>query len=105
MQIIRLVEESPVSIKQKTDFTWFKVVHWGRYYQSTILDDYSRYILAWQLCTGMSTAEVKQTIEAAIGFSGVDDPNVWHLPRLLSDTGRCYVSKASGQYLENKIVL
>ncbi len=39
----------------QTDFTWFKVVHWGWYYLCTILDDYSRYILAWQLCTGMST--------------------------------------------------
>ena len=54
----------------QTDFTWFKVVHWGWYYLSTILDDYSRYILAFQLCTGMSTDEVKETIEAAIGFTG-----------------------------------
>ena len=47
----------------QTDFTWFRIVHWGWYYLSTILDDYSRYILAWQLCTGMSTDEVKETIE------------------------------------------
>ena len=60
----------------QTDFTWFKVVHWGWYYLCTILDDYSRYILAWQLCTGMSTEEVKATIESAIGFSGVRDPRV-----------------------------
>jgi transposase InsO family protein len=51
----------------------------------------------------MSTEEVKQTIEAAIGFTGIDDdPNVWHLLRLLSDNGPCYVSKALGQYLEIK---
>jgi putative transposase len=69
----------------------------------TILDDYSRYILAWQLCIGMSTEEVKQTIEAAIEFSGIDDPPVWQLPRLLLlDNGPCYVSKALGQYLEAK---
>jgi len=86
----------------QTDFTWFKVVHWGWYYLCTILDDYSRYILAWQLCTGMSTEDVKQTIEAAIGFTGINDPNVWHLLRLLSDNGPCYVSKALGQYLETK---
>jgi transposase InsO family protein len=43
----------------QTDFTRFKVVHWGCYYLCTILDDYSRYILAWQLCTGMSTEKVK----------------------------------------------
>ena len=36
----------------QTDFTWFKVVHWGWYYLCSILDDYSRYILAWRLCGG-----------------------------------------------------
>ena len=30
----------------QTDFTQFKVVDWGYYYLCTILDDYSRYILA-----------------------------------------------------------
>jgi len=86
----------------QTDFTWFKVVHWGWYYLCTILDDYSRYILAWQLCTGMSTQEVKATIEAAIGFSGVRDPRVLHRPRLLSDNRPCYVSAALKQYLEQQ---
>jgi putative transposase len=86
----------------QTDFTWFKVVHWGWYYLCTILDDYSRYILAWQLCTGMSTEEVKATIEAAIRFSGVRDPKVLHRPRLLSDNGPCYVSAALKEYLEQQ---
>ena len=86
----------------QTDFTWFKVVHWGWYYLCTILDDYSRYILAWHLCTGMSAEEVKQTIEAAIGFTGIRHPTVWHRPRLLSDNGPCYVSKALSDYLESE---
>ena len=86
----------------QTDFTWFKVVHWGWYYLSTILDDYSRYILAWQLCTGMSTDEVKETIEAAIEFTGFRDPRVLHRPRLLSDNGSCYVSQALKEYLEHE---
>ena len=86
----------------QTDFTWFKIVHWGWYYLCTILDDYSRYVLAWQLCTGMSTEEVKETIEAAIEFTGVGDPWVMHRPRLLSDNGPCYVSKALKQYLEQE---
>jgi transposase InsO family protein len=30
----------------QTDFTQFKVVGWGWYYLSTVIDDYSRYILA-----------------------------------------------------------
>jgi len=91
----------------QTDFTWFKVIHWGWYYLCTILDDYSRYILAWQLCTGMSTDNVRDTIEAAIGFTGVRDPRVLHRPRLhrprlLSDNGPCYVSQALKEYLEQE---
>ena len=83
----------------QTDFTFLKVVHWGWYYLSTILDDYSRFILAWRLCRGMSAEGVKQTLEAAIRFSGVRHVTVVSRPRLLSDNGPCYISKALGEYL------
>ncbi|MFC1877997.1 transposase [Thermodesulfobacteriota bacterium] len=86
----------------QTDFTWFKIIHWGWYYLSIILDDYSRYILAWRLCTSMSTDEVKKTLEAAIEFTGVRDPKVVHRPRLVSDNGACYVSKARKEYLDHE---
>ena len=86
----------------QTDFTYFKVVHWGWYYLCTILDDYSRYILAWRLCSGMATDDVKQTLEDAIRFTGIGNPKVLHRPRLLSDNGPCYISKALGSYLEQE---
>ena len=50
----------------------------------------------------MSTEEVKETIEAAIEFTGVGDLRVMHRPRLLSDNGPCYVSKALKEYLEQE---
>lgn len=86
----------------QTDFTYFKVVQWGWYYLSTILDDYSRFILAWRLCTGMAADDVKHTIEDAIRFTGIREPKVVHRPRLLSDNGPCYISKALGGYLEEE---
>jgi transposase-like protein len=86
----------------QTDFTYFKVVQWGWYYLSTILDDYSRFILAWRLCTGMAADDVKHTIEDAIRFTGIREPKVVHRPRLLSDNGPCYISKALGGYLEGE---
>lgn len=89
----------------QTDFTWFKVTHWGWYYLCTILDDYSRYILACQLCIGMSAEEVKQTIETAIQFTGIRNPKVMSRPRLLSDNGPCYLSKALREYLEEEGIL
>ena len=33
----------------QTDFTYFKIIGWGQYYLSTVLDDYSRYIVHWEL--------------------------------------------------------
>jgi putative transposase len=30
----------------QTDFTYLKVIGWGWFYLSTILDDFSRYIIA-----------------------------------------------------------
>ena len=29
----------------QTDFTYFRIINWGWYYLSTVLDDYSRYII------------------------------------------------------------
>jgi putative transposase len=37
-----------------TDGAYLKVVGWGYYYLVTILDDYSRFILAWHLQTDMT---------------------------------------------------
>ena len=31
----------------QTDFTYFKIIGWGRMHLSTVLDDFSRYIIAW----------------------------------------------------------
>ena len=85
----------------QTDFTYLKVVHWGWYYLSTVLDDYSRYILSWKLCTGMSTDDVTDTIDLAITESGVDHAYVRHRPRLLSDNGPCYISGDLKEYLND----
>jgi transposase InsO family protein len=85
----------------QTDFTYLKVIHWGWYYLSTVMDDYSRYILAWKLCTGMSAMDVKETIDLAIAESGVDHVYVRHRPRLLSDNGPCYISGELKNYLSD----
>lgn len=84
----------------QTDFTYLKVVGWGWYYLSTVMDDYSRYILAWRLCTGMSTDEAKETVEEAVCFTGTRHVRIIDRPRLLSDNGPCYVSKAFEEYMD-----
>ncbi len=99
----------------QTDFTYFKVIGWGWFYLSTILDDYSRYIIAWKLCTNMRAEDVTDTIELALQASGCDQAVVRHMPRLLSEraiegaigsspmaSGSCYISGDLAMWQENQ---
>jgi len=85
----------------QTDFTYFKIIGWGWYYLSTILDDYSRFIIAWRLCTSMSANDVSDTLDDALSFTGLDQVKVRHKPRLLSDNGPCYISGELSDYLND----
>ena len=84
----------------QTDFTYLRVVSWGWYYLSTVLDDYSRYIVAWTLRTSMQASDVTETLDLARAATDVDQVGVEHRPRLLSDNGPCYVSGELAAYLE-----
>ena len=86
----------------QTDFTYFKIIGWGWYYLSTILDDYSRYIIAWKLCTTMRASDVTETIELALAASGCDQAIVQHKPRLLSDNGSCYISGELAEWMQKQ---
>ena len=46
----------------QTDFTYLKVIGWGWFYLSTILDDFSRYSVAWKLCASMKVDDVTDTL-------------------------------------------
>ena len=65
------------------------------------VDDYSRYIIAWKLCTNMRAEDVTATIELALAASGCDQAVVRHRPRLLSDNGSCYISGDLAEWLED----
>ena len=86
----------------QTDFTYLKVTGWGWFYLSTILDDFSRYIIAWKLCTTMKAGDVTDTLEMALQASGCDQANVIHRPRLLSDNGASYISSDLADWLDDK---
>lgn len=86
----------------QTDFTYFKITGWGWYYLSTVLDDFSRFIIAWRLCTTMSTHDVADTLDDALRFTGLDQVKIKHKPRLLSDNGPSYISSELAHYLESQ---
>ena len=86
----------------QTDFTYFRVVGWGWYFLSTVLDDYSRYIITWRLTTTMAAADVTGTLEDALKITGLSEARVRHKPRLLSDNGPCYISGELKSWLKDR---
>jgi transposase InsO family protein len=86
----------------QTDFTYLKVIGWGWFYLSTVLDDFSRYIIAWKLCTTMLAEDVTATLELALTASGLDQATVVHRPRLLSDNGPSYISADLAKWLDSQ---
>ena len=84
----------------QTDFTYLKVTGWGWFYLSTILDDFSRYIVAWKLCSTMKADDVAATLELALAAAGLDQADADLLPRLLSDNGSSYVAADLADWLE-----
>lgn len=80
----------------QTDFTYFKIKGWGWYFLSTILDDYSRYIVYHELCSNMKAEDVRRCVGKAMKRAGIGKKNA---PKLLSDNGSCYIAKDLGEYL------
>ena len=86
----------------QTDFTYLKVIGWGWFYLSTILDDYSRYIIAWKLCTNMTADDVDGNTEVGAGSLRLPiAPMSSTSPRLLSDNGSSYISGDLAEWLED----
>ena len=85
----------------QTDFTYLKIIGWGWMYLSTILDDFSRYVVAWRLCSTMTSCDVTETLALAMQASGCDQADVVHKPKLLSDNGSSYVSGELADWLND----
>ncbi len=82
----------------QTDFTYFKILGWGWYYLSTVLDDYSRYIVHWELCRTMKADDVKRSVDRAIIKAKLVTKQK---PKLLSDNGSCYIATELKSYLKD----
>ena len=60
----------------QTDFTYLKITGWGWYYLSTVLDDFSRYIVTWRLGPTMCASDVTATLDQALTHSFIDHVNL-----------------------------
>ncbi len=83
----------------QTDFTYFKIIGWGWYYLSTVLDDHSRFIIHWQLGPTMKETDVEDTINAAMLKSNLKTNEK---PKLLSDNGSCYIATDFKKYTKEQ---
>jgi len=82
-----------------TDASYFNVVGWGYYYLVTVMDDYSRFILAWKLQKDMSANSFIEVVQEAVDATGMTDVPVENRTRLLSDNGAGDISRAFRDYL------
>jgi transposase InsO family protein len=82
-----------------TDASYFRVVGWGYYYLVTVMDDYSRFILAWKLQKDMSANSLIEVVQEAVDATGMTDVLVEDRTKLLSDNGAGYVSRSFRDYL------
>ena len=82
-----------------TDASYFKVIGWGYYYLVTVMDDYSRFILAHKLQRDMTTDSLIEVVQEAVDKTGMTEVPVADRTSLLSDNGSGYVSRGFRDYL------
>ena len=86
----------------QTDATFLLVKNWGWYYLISILDDFSRKILAWLLQSRMDADAFSEVVELACEVTGLAQVPEHKRPDLLSDRGPALISRPFGEYLEAK---
>ena len=96
------VKTTEINQQWQTDATYLLVKNWGWYYLISVLDDFSRRILAWRLQSAMTTGDFSDVIEAACESIGFDSLPKMNRPRLVTDNGAALISKDFGRYLEIK---
>jgi transposase InsO family protein len=75
------------------------VVGWGWYYLVTVMDDYSRMILSWELKPDMAAGSLIDVVQGAVDATGMTDVPLEDRTKLLSDNGPGYLSGQFNGYL------
>ncbi len=82
-----------------SDCCHLKVLGWGWYYLVTVMDDFSRLILGWDLKIDMAGSSLEDVVQQAIDFTGMTNVPVEDRTVLLSDNGAGYISQQFNEYL------
>jgi transposase InsO family protein len=82
-----------------TDCCHLRVAGWGWYYLITVMDDYSRLILGWDLKTDMAGGSLEDVVQLAVDATEMTSVPVEDRTVLLSDNGAGYISSQFNEYL------
>jgi transposase InsO family protein len=93
------VKTTRINEQWQSDASYFFVVGWGWYYLISVLDDYSRFILAWDLKRDMTAESIGEVVQQAVEWTGMEQVPVEDRTRLLSDRGPGYLARALEDYL------
>jgi transposase InsO family protein len=86
-----------------TDFTYIKVIDWGWYYLGGILDDFSRYLICYEVKRDMTGPTASDLVARAMEITGlVDVPVEDRFTKLLSDNGSGYISETFNTFLTDQ---
>lgn len=86
-----------------TDFTYVKVIDWGWYYIGGILDDFSRYLICYELKRDMTGPTASDLVTRAMELTGLAEVRVDdRFTKLLSDNGSGYISETFNTFLRDQ---
>lgn len=88
-----------VNEQWQTDATYLHVEGWGWYYLISVLDDYSRKIIAWKVQDSMTAEDFIEVLEEACDKVGLDKDE---MPNLVSDRGPALISDDLKDYLNEQ---
>lgn len=94
------VKTEAINQQWQTDATYLLAKGWGWYYLISVMDDFSRRILAWKLQAAMDADAFSEVIERACEAAGLETVPRAVRPRLVTDRGPALISQAFGDYLE-----
>lgn len=94
------VKTTRINEQWQSDASYFFVEGWGWYYLVSVLDDYSRFILAWDLKPDMTAETFSEVVQKAVEWTGMEQVPIQDRTRLLTDRGPGYLARAFEDYLK-----